>query len=420
MSKHARDNRPYIKPVTKIELSGDQSTLRLILIVVLLAIACVCIFIAVGSSLKVEPGWQKAEVDSEKVNVSMEFSLMYDFSDYTANDSTDALKKVNALYTTLTEDGYAIFTASEYETQFQNVRYLNDHINEKVTVDPVLYKALELVATYDSRYPFLAPVYEEYDRIFLQASEEDAMRYDPAKSPELVDYIREAVTFANDSNMVWLELFGDNQVCLHVSDAYLAFGETYELDSYFDFHWMTNAFIIDYMAEVLMENGYTTGYLASYDGFNRNLDTRGNSYSHNVYDRLGNDIFLPAVYEYQLPTSIVVLKNYSMSDMDRWHYFSYSDGTITTTFLDPADGASKSATDNLFAYSRDLGCAEILLQTAPLFIAEALDVDGLQNLTGNGIYAIWGEDTDICYNEQNAKLTAMAENGGNQYSIILK
>ena len=48
MSKHARDNRPYIKPVTKIELSGDQSTLRLILIVVLLAIACVCIFIAVG------------------------------------------------------------------------------------------------------------------------------------------------------------------------------------------------------------------------------------------------------------------------------------------------------------------------------------------------------------------------------------
>ena len=420
MSKHARDNRPYIKPVTKIELSGEQSTLRLILIVVLLAIACVCIFIAVGSSLKVEPGWQKAEVDSEKVNVSMEFSLMYDFSGYTVNDSTDELKKVNALYTTLTEDAYAIFTASDYETQFQNVRYLNDHINEKVTVDPVLYKALELVAKYDSRYPFLAPVYEEYDRIFLQASEEDAARYDPSKDPALMDYIQEAVSFANNEQMVWLELFGDNQVCLHVAPEYQAFAETYELDTYFDFHWMTNAFIIDYMADVLTENGYTAGYLASYDGFNRNLDNRGNSYSHNVYDRLGNDVFLPAVYEYQEPTSIVVLRNYSMSDMDRWHYFDYSDGTITTTFLDPADGASKSGTDNLFAYSRDLGCAEILLKTAPLYIAEELDVEALQNLTGNGIYAIWGEGAEICYNEQDAKLTAMPENGGDQYAIILK
>ena len=420
MSKHARDNRPYIKPVTKIELSGDKSTLRLILIVVLLAIACVCIFIAVGSALEVEPGWQKATVDSEKVNCSLEFTLMYDFSDYSAMDSSDELKKLNALYTGLTEDGYAIFTASDYETEFQNVRYLNDHINEKVTVDPALYKALEQVVKYGSRYPFLAPVYEEYDRIFLQASEEDAARYDPAKSPELMGYISEATSFANDDSQVWLELLGDGQVVLHVSDEYLAFAEVYELDTYFDFHWMTNAFIIDYMADVLVENGYTSGYLASYDGFNRNLDTRGQEYSHNVYDRLDNDIFLPAVYNYQEPTAIVVLRNYSMSDMDRWHYFSYSDGTITTTYLDPADGVSRSATDNLFAYSRDLGCGEILLQTAPVFIGEELDEIALQDLTSQGIYAIWGEGAELCYNETGAKLTAVPENGGDRYSIIQK
>lgn len=420
MSKHARDRRPYLKPVTKIELSDDHSTLRLILIVVLLAIACVAIFISVGSSLKVEPGWQKAEVDSEKVNCSLEVTLMYDFSDYSVNDSTDALKKLNALYTTLTEDGYAIFTASDYETEFHNVRYLNDHINEKVSVDPVLYKALEQIVKYDSRYPFLAPVYEEYDRIFLQSNEEDAMRYDPSKSPELMDYIQEAVAFGNDAQMVWLELFGNNEVCLHVSDAYLAFAEDYELDTYFDFHWMTNAFIIDYMADTLMENGYTTGYIASYDGFNRNLDTRGNAYSHNVYDRLGNDIYLPASYNYDKPTSIVVLKNYSMSDMDRWHYFSYEDGSITTTYLDPADGVSKSATDNLFAYSREMGCGEILLQTATLFIAEELDLDNLQNLTNCGIYAIWAEENTLYCNETSAKLTVIPENGGDQYRIIVK
>ena len=420
MSKHARDNRPYIKPVTRIELSGDRSTLRLILIVVLLAIACVSVFIGVGSAIKVEPGWQEAEVSSKKVNCSQEFTLMYDFSDYNVSDSTDELKKVNALYTTLTEDAYAIFTASEFETEFANVRYLNDHVNEMVTVDPALYKALEQIVHYDSRYPYLAPVYEEYDRVFAQTNEVDAARFDPSKNPELMDYIRHAASYANDKTMVWLELFGTNQVTLHVSDEYLDFAEYYELDTFFDLHWMTNAFIIDYMADRLAGNGYTSGYLASYDGFNRNLDQRGLSYSHNVYDRLDNEIYLPVVYNYQGPTAIVVLKNYSMSDAERWHYFSYSDGTITTTFIDPVDGAFKSATDNIFVYGAGMGCAEILLQSAPAFISNEMNEDALMELSNRGIYSIWAEETNLYCTDVEANLTQRMENGGDQYTVIVK
>ena len=277
-----------------------------------------------------------------------------------------------------------------------------------------------MIVSYDSRYPFLAPVYEEYDRVFLQTNEADAARFDPAKVLELMDYIRQAASYGNDRNMVRLELFGENQVILHVSGEYLAFAEYYELDTFFDLHWMTNAFIIDYMADCLIENGYTSGYLASYDGFNRNLDERGNSYSHNVYDRLNNDIYLPLVYHYQKPTSIVVLKNYSMSDMDRWHYFSYSDGTITTTFVDPADGVSKSATDNLFVYGSGMGCAEILLQCAPVFISDELNEDALMELSNRGIYSIWGEGAGMISNNANASLTAMTENGGDQYTLIVK
>lgn len=419
MSKNARDKRPYIKPVTRIELSEEQTTLRLILLVVLLVIVAVAIFIGLRAAVEVEPGWQKAQVSSGKVNCSTDFTLMYDYSDYRPKDASIASKKVNAFYSTLTEEAYAIFTAAEYESEFANVRYLNDHINERVQVDPALYRALELIVKYDSRYPFLAPVYEEYDRIFQQENETEASFYDPAKTPELMEYIREAASFANDSRMIWLELFDENQVCLHVDDAYLAFAEYNEVDTFFDFHWMTNGFIIDYMAEKMMEYGCTTGYLASYDGFNRNLDTRGNSYSHNVYDRVDRDIYLPAVYNYQDPTAIVVLRNYPMSDGDRWHYFSYSDGTISTTFVDPADGQSKSATDNLFAYSAEVGCAEILLQTAPVFIAEELDLDALEALTEDGIYSIWGEDMNLHYNDAQAKLTPMAENG-ELYTIALK
>lgn len=420
MSKQSRDPRPNQKSNLNNEPSRRGRIIRHVLIVILMAISIVAVFIGLNSTRDLEPGWQEIQVATEKANCSAEFLLMYDFSDYTTNDSIEELKKVNALYTTLTEDGYAIFTASDDETDFRNVRYLNDHINETVTVDPVLYKALELIVRYDSRYPFLAAVYEYYDQVFAQTDEIDARRYDPSKSHDLMDDVQEMASYANNSDMVWLELLAGNQVCLHVSDAYQIFASSHELDTFFDFHWLTNAFIIDYMAEALMEQGYTSGYLASYDGFNRNLDTRGISYSHNVYDRLDNGVYMPAVYNYREPNAIVVLRNYPMSEMDRWHYFSYGDGTVTTTFLDPADGVSKSATDNLFVYSRDLGCGEMLLQAAPLFIAEELNVVGLQDLATKGVYAIWGEGTDICYNEKDADLTAKPEQGGGQYRLVLK
>lgn len=418
MSKHARDKRPYMKPVTRIELSEDRIKLRLILLIVLLAIAAVAVFVGLRAALTVDPGWQKVQVSSGKVNCSTDFTLMYDFSDHSASEATVGSKRLNALYTQLTEDAYAIFTAAEYETEFANVRYLNDHVNETVTVDPALYQALERIVWYDSRYPFLAPVYAEYDRVFLQTNEMDAALCDPAKSPELMDDIRQAASYANDPEMVRLELMGDDQVMLHVSQDYLSYAAEYGMDTFFDFHWMTNAFIIDYMASKLMENGYTNGYLASFDGFNRNLDMRGTSYSYNVYDRQGSDIYLPAVFQYQEPTSIVVLRNYPMSDADRWHYFSYSDGSITTTFVDPADGVSKSATDNLFAYSRGSGCAEILLQMAPVFIADELDVDALNSLTEKGIYAIWGDEAQLHCNDADANLTLTAESGGDLYTLI--
>ena len=420
MSKNARDKRPYIKPVTRIELSEENIKARFILLIVLVVIAAVAIFIGLRAALNVEAGWQKVEASSGKVNCSTEFTLMYDFSDYSGKNASTALKKFNALYSTMTEDAYAIFTAAEYETEFANVRYMNDHINEKIVVDPALYQALELVVQYDSRYPFLAPVYAEYDRIFVETNEQDAALVDPMKSHELMDYIREAAAYAGASDMIWLELYGDNLVCLHVAEEYLVFAEEYGLDTFFDFHWMTNAFIIDYMANILEEYGLTNGYLASYDGFTRNLDTRGNSYSHNMYDRMGNDIYLPAVFNYQEPIAIAVLKNYPISDAERWHYYVYSDGCVTSTYVDPADGVSKSATDNLFVYSNEMSCAEILLQAAPVFIADELNENALEALTQIGTYSIWVEDDRLYCNDSDANLTQVRENGGEQYTIVKK
>ena len=109
-----------------------------------------------------------------------------------------------------------------------------------------------------------------------------------------------------------------------------------------------------------------------------------------------------------------------MHDAESWHYFSYSDGSITTTYVDPADGVSKSATDNLFVYGAGMGCAEILLQSAPVFISEELNEEALMELANRGIYSIWGEGNCMVSNNEHASLTAMTENGGDQYTILVK
>ena len=98
---------------------------------------------------------------------------------------------------------------------------------------------------------------------------------------------------------------------------------------------MKNAFITDYVADVMIENGYTLGSLTSYDGFTRNLDLtsaitkfkcrsgcfrdsrRKCDYSFNLYDRQGNIIYPAGVMHYNGAESIVSLHNYPMSDKEK-------------------------------------------------------------------------------------------------------
>lgn len=418
MSKNGRGRQPYIRPVTRIELPEGNIRLRMILIVVLLSIAVVAIVFGLVSALKTEPGWQEVEVTSSEVNCGQDFVLMYEFG-MDGVDATTQYRNVTRMYTELTEFAFQIFSADTEVEGLGNVWYLNRHPNEEVAVAHALYKALELVAEYDSRYLFLGPVYDAYDAVFLAETPVEAALYDPVREPELAGYVQETAQYCADPHMVSVELLGEDRVRLNVSEAYLSYAEESGIETFLDFGWMTNAFLADYMADTLAVNGYTNGYLASYDGFTRNLDDRGNGYSFNLFDRQGNDISMPARMSYAGPMSIVYLRNYPLSEQDRWHYFAYDDGEITTAMVDPADGMSRSATDNLVVYAPELGCAELLLKAAPVFIAEELDLTAMKSWKQEGIGSIWGEGSSLCYNRKDAVLELLAESGGGEYALKL-
>ena len=403
MKKKGNTERPTLTPVRKIELSEEKKTLRLVLAAVLLVIGAVAIIGGLLSLLNTESGWQEVQGSASGANCAGEFVLMYDFADAQPSP-TAANKQLSSLYSQATEDAYRLFSAELQEDGLVNVAYLNGHLNETVTVDPALYRALSILKQYQCRYAYLAPAETEYDRVFMAESDAEAGRYDPDQNQELGEYLARIARFAGDPEMIDLEILPENQVRLTVSSEYLEFARENEIETLLDFGWMKNAFIADYLADVLETAGFTNGYLSSYDGFTRNLDRRGNAYSFNLFLRNGNDVDIPGRMNYTGPMSIVFLRNYPLGEQDRWHYYAFASGKIVTAYLDTADGMSKSACPNLVSYSAAAGCGEVLMQTAPVFIADELNTGALDALMKKGIYSVWSEKASLKWNDSGLEL----------------
>lgn len=388
--------------------------LRVVLVILALIIGIGAITYGVSSCLNSEPGWQEIEAESSELNCSVDFTFQYCLgqSDMSA---TAEKKQLTALYTQLVEKGYQIFAADESFDGVNNVSYVNVHVNEEITVDPGLYHALVLADQYDFRYLFLAPVWQEYEAVFLCTTDAEAVRYDPTRSEETKAYFAEICTFINDPSMIDLQILGDNRIRLNVARDYLDFAEENGITDFLDFGWMVNAFIADYMADSLAEHGFTNGYLASYDGFTRNLDQRGETYGLNIFDLVGKDIYRPATIRYTGPAAMVNLRSYPMVDADKWHYYGFEDGAVLSLQADKADGLYRSSLNDLLSYSYDTGCAEILMQILPIYIAQELDAEGLNSLSGTGIYSVWCSNGVVCYNDAKLTVELYSDSGGASY-----
>lgn len=405
MSYRDRSRRERVMPrIIKLEVSEKNIRGRLIAVVVLLAIAFTAIGIAVKDIFTTDPGWKVMDCYAEIVTYSDDLVFSYYLG--TEGNATAEERSINTVYSQAMTDAYRYFTDQPLEDGTKNLSYLNDHLNETVTIEGPLYRALEKLENAGLRHAYLAPVYVEYKPVFLSQNTSEAAVYDPMKNEELGDDVREAAAYANDPAHVRLELLGGNQVCLRVSEEYQAFLEANEINKVLDLNWMTNAFVVDYAADLLIQKGFTKGFIASYDGFTRNLGGLEEEFRFNLFHRVGETYELSGALGYKGTFSIVYLRDYPMSDDDRWHYMGYEDGTITTTYLDPTDGMSKSAVTDLVVYDADRSCAELLTLAAPAMIAEELNVQSLAD-----VGAVWSEDKTLMHTEVDANIYLNEEAG---------
>lgn len=383
-----RGNPVGLPRISNIEVAKKNLPLRITLLALALVIAFGAFAYGISSLLTTKPGWTDIKSTSASLNCSEDFVLSYNLGAGEMS-ATAENKQLTALYTKATEDAYQIFNNEYASDELHNIHYVNTHFNEEITVESALYKALSAIAKADNRNIYLAPAYAQYGQLFVCENDVEAMQYDPQRQDETKAYIAEVVKFANDPQMISIEILGNQKICLNVAQEYLEFIAANEIAYVLDFSWMVNAFIADYIADVLLENGFSNGYLSSYDGFTRNLLKTEDKFTLNVYHRTGREVTLPAAMTYTGSCSIVSLRDFPLSNSDRWHYYAFEDGRIASLMLDPADGAEKSAVASLISYSQTASCADILLSIAPLFVADSLDAQRLNALAEDEIYTVY-------------------------------
>lgn len=396
---------PHLPPVERIELSWKNYKVRIIAAAVFLVIGVWLLARSIVGLFGTDPGWQTIEVSSgAEDNCASSFTFLYELGAGELS-ATAEKRALTEAYTEAAVTAYRLFNADEGFEGVTNVYDLNRHPNEVLTVDEALYEAFALMERYGDRSVYLGPVYEIYRGLFSCGEDWQTVDFDPYVNPEIAAFYAEAAAFARDPESVNVELLGDRQVRLNVSEEYLAFAGNGEISRFVDFYWLTNAFIADYLAQTLSGQGFTHGALTSYDGFIRNLDSRERTYALALYDREGQIVYPAAVMRYQGPESIVYLRGYPAGGQDSWRFYQMESGEIRTAYVDTADGLCKSAADDLICYSTAAGCAETLLRMIPVYVADTLRRSELTALAADGIYAVWPEDQFLYHTDPALVLT---------------
>ncbi len=412
-----KDRRPNVRPVIKAELSEKHLKLRFVLSALFLLLGVIGIGMAVKGLLTADSGWTTIEASSSaEAKNSDEIALSYDLG--SGETSATAEKKALSLvYTEALEESFQLFDNEESYEGVTNIYYINHHPNEVMEVDEMLYQAFSLMEQYDSRYLYLAPVYRAYDDLFYSGYDEAASELDPYRQEALRTRFGEIAAFARDEEAVQVELLGNNRIRLNVSEEYAAYAADNQIDSYVDFFWMKNAFIVDAIADALTDAGYTNGSISSFDGFGRCLDQRGNDYSLNIYTRQDGTIYQAGTCSCQGPVSMVTLRNFMIAERDILYYYSYEDGETRTSYLSMEDGLCKSSIDSLVCYSREMSCAGILLQMAPLYITEEFSPEGALELRDKGIYSIYCDGFTVCYDDPDVRIYDLYDKNGVSFGL---
>lgn len=424
MNRYVGDRRPRLRPVQRVRLNEKNTKRRGILAALFACIGIAAIIYGFMNLLGQEPGWDTIKpLSSSYHTCGGDFLFQYQLGEGSKSAAAEK-KEIQNIYTKACERAYWLFTVDrcpepedvgEDQILTHNLCYINQHPEEEIQVDEVLYDAFEKLKNAGNRLIFMGPLYNRYDDMFQCQSDELAKEYDPYSDSGAGELYQRLADYASDPAAAELELMNDHRIKLHLSDEYRRYvKEETGQEIYLDFFWMKNAFIIDFLADTLMENGYYRGTLNSFDGCIRNLNKRDDKdkFAFNIsqLDDETRVIDRAGVLEYQGPISVVSLRDYRRTPEDQRYYYEYNSGITRGPYVSPQDGRCHSIRHDLSFYSQNKSCSEILLAAADLWmtdsgaISEEKLYSELNNLNANDIGSAFSRKGEVYYMGSGVKL----------------
>lgn len=409
MARYAKDKRPRLKPVEKVQLSEEHTLRRAVAAALFLLIGAAALVYAFVHVFTPEGGWQTIRAGtSEGATCGDDFTFLYELG---AEDQAVAAESrgLTRLYTQACRTAYQLFHTDESFEGVVNLKEINGRPNETLEVDGALYRAFETVRAAGDRTVYLGPVFTRYDDLFNCQDDAQLTDFDPRLSRAVAEEYAAVAAYAGDPGHIDVELLGENQICLRVSEEYLAYAQREGIDRFLDFGWMKNAFIADCLADTLAQAGYTHGCISSFDGFARCLDGRETGYGLNLLEQREGVPIQVGVMEYHGPMSLASLRTFPAGEGDERRFYRLGNGETRTLYLDPADGLCRGAADSMVFYSQALSCAQLAVEAAPVFIADELDTSAAQALTGKGVQWILCQGGRITATDAELTVTNLRE-----------
>ena len=400
--------RNNIKPVEKVELKENNIKVRIIIVSIVFIIGISAFIYGLISLFNGEKGYQKINIGDDNSYMASDLSFSYNIG-VNPNRSNRELKDLINLYSNYVEYSYKVLDPYNEYNNINNIYYLSKHPNELVKVEPILYNALKEISDNNLLYyTYLEPLYYQTTSIIL-GKEEGLDSYSPLHNNEVKKYYEDIYSYIIDSN-ISIELFDDYNVKLNVKNDYLSFINSNNIDYIFSLGYLKNAVMVDYIADSLINKGFTYGIISSNDGYTRILGDN-DEYSYSILD-YNNRSYIAANASFKGEYAIVNLRNYSYYSNENTRICSYNDEIYSYYISKKLEYLNTEK--SLIMYKEKSKSLTIALSMIELFFNE-YDKEVISKLALNNIYTIYCNNFKINYNDNNLKLSNFETADGNKY-----
>ena len=302
-----------------------------VLVIILFGVALTFLIL----NTRTKSGMKKIDATTTQISrAPSSYSLYYVLEDVEGMKASDMENRVIAAYSEAIDTMLPLLDTSEEYEGINNLYYINNHINEDIVLDPMLYNVLKEVYDIDPRYLYLGNLYEFYNNLRYTPEPLEIQTYDPFVSLEMKALVDEFVNY----NGISLKFKSNNTIRLSITDDYVLLQES-DHPRYIDLGPLTDAYILDYVKELMVKNYLFNGYIYCSDGYIVDFGNKKKiDYSIPLLvDKKGSYIQKGSI-KMASSHSYVIQYGFVDDTLRQYEIKSNDESRIRTSYVNPLDG----------------------------------------------------------------------------------